>query len=358
MSPRNANNPARTRFITVALLLHIPLFVYPVLRLGQWLEAPWLWTLIALVPIFFSQIFARVVLRDKEGKRVFVLRTIADFVLGIAPIAVMLLAVAEVLILLFPVSSYMAALGVVCLTTIISIIGTYHAFNPNTVKVTLNSSKITTPQTFVQLTDVHIGSRSTRFLRKVMEKVQQLNPDYLCITGDFIDQPGITAQQLSALKLYKGPIYFSIGNHEKYEDLNDIVARLRSLGVHVLRDQTMTVGDTQFIGIDDKEDHNQVEKQLQHITVNPDKYSVLLYHRPRGLEACHEHGIDLMISGHTHAGQIVPFNLAVNKVFERTKGLYTHGQSSLYVSEGTGTWGPVLRLGTRSEITLFTIKPA
>ena len=83
---------------------------------------------------------------------------------------------------------------------------------------------------------------------------------------------------------------------------------------------------------------------------------MLLYHRPRGLESAAEAGVDLMISGHTHNGQIMPFNLAVRKVFDKVKGMYRHGKTRLYVSQGTGTWGPVMRVGTLSEITLFEIE--
>ena len=69
-------------------------------------------------------------------------------------------------------------------------------------------------------------------------------------------------------------------------------------------------------------------------------------------------GVDLMISGHTHNGQVIPFNLVVNRVFEQSVGLFRQGRTRLYVSPGTGTWGPVMRLGSRGEITLFEIEPA
>jgi predicted MPP superfamily phosphohydrolase len=68
--------------------------------------------------------------------------------------------------------------------------------------------------------------------------------------------------------------------------------------------------------------------------------------------------VDLMISGHTHNGQIVPFNLVVKRVFDRIVGLFSLGQTRLYVSPGTGTWGPVMRLGSRGEVTLFEVQAA
>ena len=100
----------------------------------------------------------------------------------------------------------------------------------------------------------------------------------------------------------------------------------------------------------------QVQRQLKKIDIEPVGFSLLLYHRPRGLESAAEAGVDLMISGHTHNGQIMPFNLAVRKVFDKVKGMYRHGKTRLYVSQGTGTWGPVMRVGTLSEITLFEIE--
>lgn len=89
---------------------------------------------------------------------------------------------------------------------------------------------------------------------------------------------------------------------------------------------------------------------------DPSRYQVLLYHRPDGLEAAAAANIDLMLCGHTHNGQIVPFNFLVRRVFPRIVGLHDLGGTRLYVSPGTGTWGPVMRLGTRSEITVFDVR--
>jgi predicted MPP superfamily phosphohydrolase len=126
----------------------------------------------------------------------------------------------------------------------------------------------------------------------------------------------------------------------------------------VLRNRAVIDNGVQFIGIDDMDDAMQVSRQLARINVESEPYVILLYHRPRGLEAAAEAGVDLMLSGHTHNGQIVPFNLIVKRVFEQMRGLYYYAQATLYVSSGTGTWGPIMRLGTRSEITLIEVLPA
>ena len=344
-------------YVIVALALHVPVFVYPVLRISYWLEFAWITTMVILVPVFFSQIIARVALRGKSGKRVFILRTMADFILGLVPVVIPLLLFFELFVWLFSFDTKLAAQCIVFVTACIIVSGIYHAFNPRLVSVNLSSSKLGKPLRFAQISDVHIGSRSTRFLSQLITRINSLDVDFLCITGDFIDQPGITAYQLRSLQNFNGPIYFTIGNHERYEDLEDIIGRLESLGVEVLRNRSVTANGIQFIGIDDKDDITQVASQLKNFEVHADHYVILLYHRPNGLEACDEHGVDLMLSGHTHGGQIVPFNLAVKKVFDRVSGLYHYGNATLYVSEGTGTWGPTMRFGTRSEITLFEVNP-
>ena len=160
------------------------------------------------------------------------------------------------------------------------------------------------------------------------------------------------------MKSIVGPIYFCTGNHEKYEDLDEILARLTSLGVDVLRNDTKYFrDDIQIVGVDDMEDAFQVKKQLLNIEVDRSAFTVLLYHRPRGLVDAAEAGVDLMLSGHTHNGQIMPFNLMVGRVFDMVKGMYQLGNTRLSVSQGTGTWCPVMRIGTQSEITLFEICP-
>jgi len=345
------------RFIAIALLLHIPLFFYPVLRLADWLDWSALLTGTILLPVAFSQIIARRVLYQRQGHWVFILRNMADFVLGAAFIMLIILLVFELLRPLFNLSSETAGRGVLTSTAVVLLLGMRHAFSPIIRPVTLRSRKVSRRHRFVQISDVHIGSRSTRFLNQVVKRIEQLQPDFLCITGDFIDQPGITRSQLSALSRLDCPIYYCTGNHERYEDFDAIMERLSSLDVEVLRNRKTVHNELQILGIDDQDDALQVQKVLPTLPVDTEHYSILLYHRPTGLEACAEHGVDLMLSGHTHGGQIMPFNLLVRRVFSRTRGLYQHEGTTLYVSEGTGTWGPFLRLGTRSEITLFTLDP-
>lgn len=348
----------RRQFLLVVLLLHIPLFAYPVLRLCYWLGLNGWQTAAFFVPLFFSQIVARIYLRHANSGWVFWLRRGADLWLGISPLLLIMLVVTELPVALGWIAAPTAAYGLIGLSFALMVFSVLNAYSPSVVKVTITSRKLTSPVRFVQITDVHIGSRSAAFLERVMKKVNRLDADFLCITGDFIDAPGIGDDQLSALRSCPLPIYFSIGNHERYEDLDDILQRLQRLGVRVLRSHTDTRGEVQLIGIDDSDQPSQVERELAKLDVDQSRFVLLLYHRPRGLPAAAAAGVDLMISGHTHNGQIVPFNFVVGRVFEQTVGLFSEGLTQLYVSPGTGTWGPVMRLGSRGEVTLFEVLPS
>lgn len=347
-----------SRFVAVALALHIPLFIYPVARVCGWLDLSWWLTCLLVIPVASSQIVSRVYLRRHQGPGAGVVRLIANLLLGASPLMLFSVLLMEIPVWTGLVTASGGAMTAIGIAGAGTAVGVATAMFPVVRRVQLKSSKLTSPIRFVQLTDVHIGSRRRGFLERVIDQVNRLEPDFLCITGDFIDESGIPATELRSLKSVVGPIYFSIGNHEKYEDLADIEARLTSLGVNVLRARSMNHAEqVQVIGIDDMDDAGQVGRCLAGLEVMRDRFVVLLYHRPRGLVAAAEAGVDLMLSGHTHNGQIVPFNLIVRRVFDMTRGLYREGGCHLYVSEGTGTWGPTMRLGTRAEITLFEVLP-
>lgn len=345
-----------------AVRLHIIIFVisllvlaYPIWRLGVWLGLPDAITMLVTAAFFLSQYIARFLLRHQTSTIAYIVRQFIDFLFGLAPIIFVQVLVAELLIGIFDMPSNIIASSIVVITIVLGCIGLIRAWHPNVVTIALRSTKVSKPLRFVQISDVHIGSRTSRFLKQVVQSVNELNPDFLCITGDFIDQPGVSLEKLSSLQQLHCPIYYCIGNHERYEDLDDIITRLEALDVTVLRNRSVMYGDVQIIGIDDADDSEQVAKVLPYINVGKDHYSILLYHRPEGLKAADKHGIDLKLSGHTHNGQIVPFSLVVNQVYKYNRGTYQYGNTTLHVNEGTGTWGPMLRIGTQSEISLFEL---
>ena len=348
----------RLRIILLLLLLSGVLFAYPVWRLGEWLQLSPIANLLVTTPLFLSQLIARVLLRHRKGHLVYTCRGAADFFLGLSPILLLLVLLGELVLAISSWPSNLVACGILLTTALAGIWGLVKAWTPDVVNIELSSPKLQKSVRFAQISDVHIGSRTARFLTHIIAMVNEQKPDFLCITGDFIDQPGIGLDKLKALALSEGPIYYCIGNHERYEDLAEIVFRLEALGVEALSNRALLAHGLQIIGIDDHESSKQAARILPFLDVRKELSSILLYHRPQGLEDAQSHGIDLKLSGHTHAGQIVPFHLAVNKVFAYRKGLYQYENTYLYVNEGTGTWGPTLRLGTRSEITVFALSSA
>ena len=207
----------------------------------------------------------------------------------------------------------------------------------------------------VQISDVHIGSRSAGFLERVVKTINDKNPDFVLITGDFLDAKRVGPRDIAALKTLKAPIYFSIGNHERYAGLEWVIPMLEDAGCVLLRTEAVSFEELQLIGIDDAEDQHQVKNELAKIDLKPECFKVLMYHRPLGWEAAVDSGIDLMLCGHTHNGQIFPFNWLVRQQFQKIRGLHIRDNCHLYVSPGTGTWGPAMRLGSRNEITCIDL---
>lgn len=239
------------------------------------------------------------------------------------------------------------------------VLGVFGIFNANRLvlnEVFIANKKITQASTAIQLSDVHIGSRSSWFIYRLVKRVNALNADKVFITGDLVDLSCVKEKDLAILKTIKAPVYFVTGNHDRYVNLEKLLPLLKQQDFTILRNERISLPDFDLIGIDDAENPKQVEKVIQDIHVDKNRFNVLLYHRPQGFEAAVEKGVDLMLSGHTHNGQIVPFNLIVKRVFNDIKGTIQRHGATLHVSTGTSTWGPIMRIGSNNEITLFHFK--
>jgi len=210
----------------------------------------------------------------------------------------------------------------------------------------------------VQLSDVHIGPiRNVGFIKRIVNKTNELNPDIIFITGDLFDGTSKLHKEIpKALNEFKAPILFVTGNHDTYQDLNEISKILAKTRVKTLTNELFHFKDLQILGIDYSLEKKYLENVLQNIEYERNKPLILMYHLPREFEAAKNAGIQLQLSGHTHNGQFFPINYIVKMIFPHIKGLYEYQGAQLYVSQGTGTWGPPMRLGSRCEITLIKIK--
>lgn len=211
--------------------------------------------------------------------------------------------------------------------------------------------------TIAQISDLHVGPTiREKEVARVVEQVNALKPDLIALTGDMMDGSvanlGPIVGQLARMQSRYG-LYFVTGNHEVYSGLEAWCTELSRVGIRVLRNERVTIGsDVSFdlAGVDDVSAGGDLGKALA--GRDPDRSLVLLAHQPKR-DLFHEAvaaGVELQLSGHTHGGQIAPFNAVVKLAFPYLAGLYRHEAGQVYVSRGTGYWGPPLRLASAPEI--------
>jgi uncharacterized protein len=250
--------------------------------------------------------------------------------------------------------------------------GVYNAMGgPKDVRFTIDRSKRFgkgKQLRFVQISDVHLGlTLGTAFLETLVERINLHKPDALFITGDFFD-PEFPDDEgaIAALRKIRAPdgVFAVSGNHEFYSGLDRFLAMMRKAGITVLNNEAkLTASGVQIAGI-----HDQTANRFTALGVTCDLGkalneidsalpSLLLAHQPKELEPAVEKRVDLILSGHTHAGQIFPFRAVVRMAYRYLGGLYALGSDTdLIVCTGTGFWGPPLRLGTDSQIVVIDFK--
>lgn len=212
----------------------------------------------------------------------------------------------------------------------------------------------------VQISDVHIGkSLGGEFLSSIVQKINTLQADIVVITGDLVDlHVSAIGDKLDSLKDIKSKygVFFVSGNHEYFHGVKEISEHLKSLHVRVLENENVVIDDViNLAGITDLMGRRMgflepdLKKALQGI--NSELPTLLLAHQPKFIKELKDEPIDLVLSGHTHGGQIFPFGLLVMLDQPYLYGLYKHSQKTqVYVSSGTGYWGPPIRVMAPSEI--------
>ncbi len=222
----------------------------------------------------------------------------------------------------------------------------------------------------VQLTDIHVGPTIGRdFIASMVSKVNDLRPDVIAITGDLVDGPvselGPHVAPLAELRAKHGA-FFVTGNHEYYSGVEAWAAELRRLGVRVLDNERVEVGVgdamIDLAGVNDwsARRFDAFKPDLAKALHGRDSTRpvVLLAHQPKVIKQAAEAGVSLVLSGHTHGGQIWPWTKLVALDQPYLAGLHREGPTQIYVSEGTGYWGPPMRLGTSPEITEIVLERA
>jgi predicted MPP superfamily phosphohydrolase len=220
----------------------------------------------------------------------------------------------------------------------------------------------------VQITDVHISPTFRRAcVEEIVAVVNTLNADIVALTGDLVDgtveQLADDAAPLGKIKSAMGN-YFVTGNHEYYSGAIEWIAEVRRLGFSVLINEHRIITSDQrkilLAGVTDYRESRMLPDHrsdpLKALKAAPaTDVKILLAHQPKNIFDAASAGYDLQISGHTHGGQFFPWNLFVGFTQPYVSGLHTHENTQIYVSRGTGYWGPPLRVGSPSEITLIKL---
>ena len=249
---------------------------------------------------------------------------------------------------------------------IYSLYGIVNAFTPVVKKINVsinNLPKVWIGKKIVQISAVHLGHiYHVDYMREVAKRINSLNPDAIVITGDLFDgTDGHVDVFIEPLNLLKAPqgIFYASGNHETYLGLNETFKVLGKTKITCLRNQIKLVDGLQFIGIEYPKHSEKlsVVRAIKKISnFKQSKPSILLWHTPTQVGKIRRLGISLMLSGHTHKGQLFPFGIVTRFMFGGYDyGLKKKGNFSIYTSCGLGAWGTPMRTEKHSEIVEITL---
>ncbi len=221
------------------------------------------------------------------------------------------------------------------------------------------------------ISDLHVGSQiKSDMVTTVVKKINKIKPDIIVFTGDAADgNVESYGKELNPLKNLKSKYgnYFVTGNHEYYSDLKGWLNKIENVGFKILLNESniIHIGKIKLLisGIPDRsaghyvKSHRTNMKKTLGENTNID-FKILLAHQPKDIEHAIKYKYDLQLSGHTHGGQYYPFSFLVQLVHPFLKGLHKKGNTQIYINQGTGYWGPSIRIGTVPEITEIVLTKA
>jgi len=216
-------------------------------------------------------------------------------------------------------------------------------------------------KTAVWVSDTHLGPiRNYGFAQDVAARIKSTQPDILFIGGDFYDVEATNLDKViepfSRISPPSGT-YFVTGNHEEFGDNTRYLEAIRRAGIRVLYNEKIDVNGLQIIGVDYRDSRNEEQFRtiLERMDIDLHRPSILLKHAPLNLQVSREQGISVLLSGHTHHGQVFLFRFITAKVYRGYDyGLKWFGNLLVYTSSGAGTWGPPMRIDTKPEIVAIT----
>jgi uncharacterized protein len=374
-------------FITIVLAVYTSVNYYIYIRgLQAMPEIPWLRTSykILFLIIFLSYIICRIFQSFSYTQIGEILFWLGSVWLGAMVYFFFIVIIFDLLRLLnhffhiFPLIiqnnySLVKQISIICsilLVAITFIFGYLNAQNPEIKEIEIKINKKAgdlKKLSIIAVSDIHSGTLvDNKQIQKIADAVQKLRPDMILFLGDLVDE--IVPTNLNnhfdePLKNLYAPmgVYGIFGNHEYYANFEKSKKFYKSLNIRLLCDESLKIDNKIYlIGRNDREYKRftgNSRKSIAELLLDVDKNLplILLDHQPFNLEESDSNGIDLQLSGHTHHGQIFPFNLITNKVYELSRGYMKKTHTQFYVSSGFGTWGPPIRTGSTPEILFVKI---
>jgi predicted MPP superfamily phosphohydrolase len=269
--------------------------------------------------------------------------------------------------------SLRVAATVFLVTTCLIAYGTWNARHPVTINYeitipkTAGTSSLETLQV-VMVSDIHLGQIvDNRRLKRLVNRINQLEPDIVLIPGDIIDNDINVLPNQHMIETFrklrpKLGTYAVLGNHEYFDQQTDLaIEYLKQGNIHILRDQWTLVDNSFYVvGRDDLAKMRYIGASRQDLKTVMEGIDhrlpiILLDHQPKNLQDAVDQGVDLQLSGHTHLGQLFPNSLITKKLYELDWGYLQKESLQVIVSCGFGTWGPPVRIGNSPEIINLTI---
>lgn len=351
-------------FFIIFLLIYFSLHFYIYKRICSGLKLSWTYKIflkISFIILGILFILSQILIRKYNVK---ILLYIGSIWLGILSISLTLFILKDIIQLILPSKSYILTLGSIILTILLSIIAILNDLsNPVLKEIRIRFPGLNSELknfTIIHLSDLHLSPiSSVRKLNYIVSEINKHNPDVVFITGDLIDMDICKWYKnycyiLRGLKTRYG-IYAVTGNHEFYAGINNFLKIAELANIRVLRNEKIKINKgITIIGLDDDtaKQYGLEIKSLDKIIGKDirESFIILLLHKPVGFEKAVELGVNLQLSGHIHSGQLPPINFLAKIFFKYFYGLYRYKDSFIYVSSGSGTWGPPMRLFSKKEI--------
>ncbi|TWI59699.1 hypothetical protein IQ10_00119 [Halalkalibacter nanhaiisediminis] len=310
----------------------------------------------------------------KIGPRFLFFKIIGSYWMALVQYALLIFPLANLVVWLFQFTTISQETiifwtGIVVMTTLLFIfsLGTFNAYQPiiRTYKIQLTKQAGSFNKLRIAMaSDMHFGYLSGKsHLQRLIKNVHQIQPDLILLPGDIIDdepEPFIRKKMGDDMKQLKAPLgtFGILGNHEYYGGkIPEYLKEMESTDIKILLDDVILIKDSFYlIGRRDRTEKDRLE--LETLMKNVDKTLpvIMMDHQPYHLDQAEEAGVDIMLSGHTHRGQMAPNHLITKRIFELDWGYMKKHHLHTIVSSGFGFWGPPLRIGSRSEIVQIDIE--